>query len=183
MRREQLKIRVKQIPEEGKAFTFKVDTKKANQYFALLKTSDFSALSDLEGDVHVSNLEGMVVVEGDVGVSLKLTCSRCLSSFPYQIFNHFRSVYAPFSETCQEEDVKLKPYDMDVSIYNGVDLDLDNVLFEQVFLGMPAQELCRPDCKGLCPACGVNLNYETCKCGVSVPQTPFTILKKLKLKG
>ena len=178
-----MKIRVKRIPEEGKRYAFKVDTKKANRYFTLLKTSDFSATTDLEGRIEVSNLEGMVIVEGNIEVNLKMRCSRCLEPFPYPVSRHFRSVYAPFSETCQEEDVELKPYDMDVSTYNGVDLDLDNVLFEQVFLGMPAQILCRPDCKGLCPACGVNLNHETCRCDASIPHTPFTVLKKLKLKG
>jgi len=174
---------VKQVPEDGKAYAFKVNAKRANQYFALLKTSDFSATSDLEGRVHVMNLEGMVVVEGDIEVDLRLTCSRCLSAFPYPISQHFRSVYAPFPETCQEEDVELKPYDLDVSIYNGIDLDLNNVLFEQVFLGMPVQVLCSPGCKGLCPTCGVNLNHETCRCGMPASHTPFTILKKLKLKG
>jgi len=181
--RVKLKIRVKQVPEEGKAYIFKVDTKKANRYFTLLKTSDFSATTDLEGRIQVSNQEGMVVVEGDIDVNLKMRCSRCLVSFPYPVSRHFRSVYVPFPETCQEEDVELKPYDMDVSIYNGIDLDLDNVLFEQVFLGMPAQVLCQPDCKGLCPVCGVNLNLETCQCDVPLPDTPFTVLKKLKLKG
>ena len=176
-------MRVNQIPEEGKEVALKVDVKKANKYFSLLKNSDFSATSDVEGKVRVWSKDGMVIVEGEVSVELDLTCSRCLTHFRYPVYHHFRSIYSPFHEMCKVEDLELKPYDMDVSIYNGIDLDLDNVLFEQVFLGMPAQVLCRPDCKGLCPVCGVNLNLETCQCDAPLPDTPFTVLKKLKLKG
>ena len=28
--------------------------------------------------------------------------------------------------------------------------------------------LCKPDCKGLCPVCGRNLNIDPCACGASV---------------
>ncbi|MDD6168654.1 MAG: DUF177 domain-containing protein, partial [Lachnospiraceae bacterium] len=28
----------------------------------------------------------------------------------------------------------------------------------------PAKVLCKPDCKGICPKCGTNLNLETCDC-------------------
>ena len=178
-----MKIRVNQIPEGGKAFVLKVEEKKANRYFSLLKNSDFLALSDLTGNVNVWDQDGMIIVEGDLEVDLRLTCSRCLSYFRYPISHHFRSIYSPFYETCQEEDLELKPYDMDVSIYNGEELDLDNVLYEQVFLGMPAQPLCSPECKGLCPSCGANLNKGPCHCEVRSSSSPFDVLKKLKLKG
>ncbi len=176
-------MRVNEIPEEGKEVVLKVDVRKANKYFSLLKNSDFSATSDVEGKVRVWSKDGMVIVEGEVSVELDLTCSRCLTHFRYPIFHHFRSIYSPFQEMCQVEDLELKPYDMDVSIYNGVELDLENVLYEQVFLGIPAQALCQPDCKGLCPTCGANLNEDLCHCETQPRFSPFDVLKNLKLKG
>jgi len=178
-----MKIKVDQIPEGGKDYILKVDAKKANRYFSLLKNSDFSATSDVLGKVNLCDKEGIIIAEGEVSVDLRLTCSRCLSHFRYPISHHFRSIYSSFYKTCQEEDLELKPYDMDVSIYNGVELDLDNVLYEQIFLGMPAQALCSPDCKGLCPSCGANLNEGPCRCGIESHFSPFDVLKKLKLKG
>ena len=176
-------MRVNQIPEGGKDFILKVDARKANRYFSLLKNSDFAAVSDVEGKLKVWSKDGMVIVEGDVSVALELTCSRCLMRFRYPVFHRFRSIYSPFHEMCKVEDLELKPYDMDVSIYNGVEIDLENVLYEQVFLGMPAQALCRPDCKGLCPTCGTNLNEGPCHCGEKSRFSPFDALKNLKLKG
>jgi len=35
---------------------------------------------------------------------------------------------------------------------------------EQFFLALPMKPLCREDCKGLCPVCGINRNRETCTC-------------------
>jgi uncharacterized protein len=33
---------------------------------------------------------------------------------------------------------------------------------EYILLEIPISPLCRPDCKGLCPICGNNLNEDTC---------------------
>ena len=40
------------------------------------------------------------------------------------------------------------------------ELDLDTWARDLVGLGLPAQILCRPDCAGLCPVCGKDLNVE-----------------------
>ena len=40
------------------------------------------------------------------------------------------------------------------------ELDLDNWARDQVALSLPDQILCRPDCAGLCPICGRDLNVE-----------------------
>ncbi len=62
---------------------------------------------------------------------------------------------------------------------NGIiDFDLD--LFEEVMLGFPSQLLCRPDCKGICPKCGCNFNYEACKCSEEREIDPrWQVLSKL----
>jgi uncharacterized protein len=41
---------------------------------------------------------------------------------------------------------------------------LEDVLREQVLLSLPARTLCKADCKGLCPHCGVDRNTQTCTC-------------------
>jgi uncharacterized protein len=42
----------------------------------------------------------------------------------------------------------------------GGDLDLDTWARDLVGLSLPDQILCRPDCAGLCPVCGMDLNVE-----------------------
>ncbi|MCC6164449.1 MAG: DUF177 domain-containing protein [Acidobacteria bacterium] len=43
-------------------------------------------------------------------------------------------------------------------------IDLAPVAREQCYLAMPMKPLCRPDCQGLCPQCGINRNVGMCTC-------------------
>ena len=43
-------------------------------------------------------------------------------------------------------------------------LELDEPLTEAVILEFPMKNLCREDCKGLCPNCGQDLNEGSCTC-------------------
>ncbi|MBQ3141090.1 MAG: DUF177 domain-containing protein [Clostridia bacterium] len=44
-------------------------------------------------------------------------------------------------------------------------LEIDPVLWDDIFCALPTKILCRPDCKGLCLNCGGNLNDGDCGCG------------------
>jgi uncharacterized protein len=44
------------------------------------------------------------------------------------------------------------------------ELDLAPLIRELAWLAIPMKHLCDPECKGLCPHCGVNLNDEPCQC-------------------
>ena len=43
-------------------------------------------------------------------------------------------------------------------------IDLDEILREQIILALPMYPRCSPECRGLCPVCGIDLNQETCDC-------------------
>jgi uncharacterized protein len=58
-------------------------------------------------------------------------------------------------------------------------LDLRKPLREQILLAMPMHLLCRPDCKGLCPNCGQNLNEGPCQCSTENIDPRLAVLKKL----
>jgi uncharacterized protein len=48
--------------------------------------------------------------------------------------------------------------------YDGEQLDLEPMVRELVLLEAPAIPLCRDDCQGLCPTCGIDRNTATCTC-------------------
>ena len=50
----------------------------------------------------------------------------------------------------------------DVKGLDGVTIDSD--VREEIILDHPIRILCRPDCRGLCPTCGANLNQVPCDC-------------------
>lgn len=58
-------------------------------------------------------------------------------------------------------------------------LDLDEVCEGDIFLELPSKFLCRPDCKGLCPVCGKDLNEGQCQCDTKRIDPRLEVLKKL----
>lgn len=46
------------------------------------------------------------------------------------------------------------------------EIDISKPIRDMVHLEITIDELCDPNCKGLCLRCGVNLNKNTCKCKV-----------------
>ena len=43
-------------------------------------------------------------------------------------------------------------------------IDLAPLVHDAIFLDLPLAPLCREDCKGLCPFCGIDRNEATCEC-------------------
>ena len=59
-------------------------------------------------------------------------------------------------------------------------LETDPILIEQLQLNVPMKPLCRPDCKGLCPECGADLNEGACSCGEAKVDSRWAALAALK---
>jgi uncharacterized protein len=51
-----------------------------------------------------------------------------------------------------------------VAFYRDDQLDLSHMAWEQIVLALPMKPLCKIDCEGLCPDCGVNRNAASCSC-------------------
>ena len=50
---------------------------------------------------------------------------------------------------------------------------------DALLLDLPAAPLCRDDCAGLCPSCGIDLNQFTCSCDMSIPDPRWDALREL----
>jgi uncharacterized protein len=121
-------------------------------------------------------------LKADVG----LACGRCLEPFTLPVEQELDLFYLPHDanqEEEEEDEVELSDRDVVVAYYEGDRLDLGDVIREQLFLDVPLSRLCREDCKGLCPHCGVNRNQQACDCPNEEPSlSPFASLRE-KLGG
>lgn len=69
------------------------------------------------------------------------------------------------AETEADDDgLELAEDDLDVFPYEGDVVDLEPLIREQFILAVPFAPLCKDDCKGLCPMCGIDRNIDTCQC-------------------
>ncbi|HYF28462.1 MAG TPA: DUF177 domain-containing protein [Baekduia sp.] len=99
-------------------------------------------------------------------------CMRCLTEASPAYEVDAREVDSPG----QGEELE-SPY------VEGDLLDLQSWARDAFALAMPAQVLCRPDCAGLCPQCGADLNEDPGHHHEPAPDPRWAALRELKLDG
>ena len=93
-------------------------------------------------------------------------CSRCAEDSTMEIDVEFTRVFFPAGAHGVSMDLEI-PDDnetMESVEYRGNVINLGPTLTDEFVLMLPAYPLCSPDCKGLCPVCGHNLNQGDCGC-------------------
>lgn len=110
-------------------------------------------LNSFNGLVRVTRTPQGILVQANFHTVIDLECVRCLTEYQQTLKFNFTELYA-FSQRYVTDSGLLMPE-------TGI-IDLTPVLRDYVLLEIPISPLCRPDCKGLCPICGNNLNESMC---------------------
>jgi uncharacterized protein len=110
------------------------------------------------GALHVDNLESRLVLRGELEVRGDATCDRCLGSFSLSFTAAVEIIILCDPGSTGDDG------DTPVIHQRQGEVDLTETLREAVALAVPLQRICREDCRGLCPGCGIDLNRETCDC-------------------
>ena len=122
-------------------------------------------------------------IEGTVQTTIRFRCSRCAKEFSRSFATSYDLSYLPQPKwTNENAEVELRYEDMDVSYYDGVALDVNLLVLEQIELSMPMQFVCREDCKGLCYKCGADLNEGACLCKAEEPDSRLSVLLDFQKK-
>lgn len=128
---------------------------------------------DMEASTAAS---GEVVVRGTVEAVLDQSCRRCLRDVALPFEDELTLVFAPTDELGTDDDTgEIRPLPAE-----GREIGLGEAIREELVLGVPAFVLCRPDCRGLCPRCGVDRNEEECDCTLEEPDPRWEALRTLK---
>ena len=111
---------------------------------------------------------GEIRIIGSLTTTLEMTCSRCLEPARPEISKAFDLFFRRHYDLMfdEDEEIELNEKDTRTAFFKGTQLAIGDILHEQVVLALPMKALCRVDCKGLCPTCGINLNFGTCDCPV-----------------
>lgn len=105
--------------------------------------------SPIELDLRLEAVVEGVLVTGTAHAQLVGECVRCLAEVTDEVEVDVQELFTyPGSATDDEETSRL----------DGELLDLEPVLRDEIVLELPFQPVCRPDCRGLCPECGADLN-------------------------
>ena len=123
----------------------------------------------LKKDVHVqgslSKVGREVLLKGTISTEMEMICSRCLETLTYKVRSNVSSRYVAEQDADSLDlDVELHASDIEVEYYSDEQIDLTQAVYDQMMLSLPLARLCRKDCQGICPQCGINRNKENCQC-------------------
>jgi len=145
--------------EDGAVLKGKIDGSQLRE----AKDDELSFLTSVDYEIIVRKFENNVRLEGSIGCSLSLICGRCLDAFPFKIQTRL-DVGLIKKIPVTDTELELAEEDLEVYYYEGDEIDMNPLIYEEVLLNMPIKPLCREDCKGLCVVCGKNNNIEECHC-------------------
>lgn len=123
---------------------------------------EVQVLSPVTVRLTLTNTGEILLADGHLETTLLLACSRCLESFPYTLTAPFVIGYKEIKKQRGEETSK--DDDLEIRGFTGDRIDITEDVRDTLFLALPMKPLCRPDCQGLCPHCGANLNQGPCSC-------------------
>ena len=138
--------------------------------FEKVRLADDLEIGDLTGSVQIGRTPQGLIVQGRFSGGTGLECVRCLQTFSKPLVWEFTELYA-FNNKSVSESGLLLPDDAQI--------DLAPLLREYALLEVPINPLHSPDCRGLCPVCGQDLNLRDCGHRAPEPESPFSVLKKL----
>ena len=110
-----------------------------------ISDEELVSFGSVKYDLKVHPVSGGALMTGFVLLITKRICGRCLKRFDESLsisdLNHF--------------------YERD----ENKEFDLIPDIREYILVALPSNSVCDKNCKGLCPACGTDLNSGECGCG------------------
>jgi uncharacterized protein len=102
---------------------------------------------------------GTIHFSGTVATGWSTQCHRCLDPIERRLTGEFEVMVRRGEHAAEAgDDVVTLPV-------HQYEVELGPFVREAVVLATPMVVLCRDDCRGLCPSCGINWNRESCECG------------------
>ena len=133
-----------------------------------LADARFTPDDEVKVHLQLESLSDGIVVQGTIDVPWHGVCRRCLRPLSEHTESQVDELY---------QSVVTNPDAFEIV---GDQLDLMPMVRELALLDAPEAPLCRPDCAGLCPVCGVDLNETTCGCETPAQSSPWDVLDQLK---
>lgn len=111
-------------------------------------------VKDLASEYRLSRTQEGLLFQGTVSGVVDALCVRCLESAPIRVEAQINELYF-FPDHANDSSEQMIPED-------GY-IDLGETFRDYLLLELPIQNICKPDCKGVCIECGHNLNFGECE--------------------
>jgi len=133
----------------------------------------------IQGMVHMLRTDQGVLVSCSFTTETQCECVRCLSPYQQEVGILLEEEYLPVIDI--ETGARIVLEDQDAFVIDDHHmLNLGEAVRQYFLLNLPMQPICREDCVGICPGCGVDLNQQECDCNRGVLDSRWVSLWDLK---
>jgi len=172
-----VKLNVRDIEETAKGLAYEEATEDLNPLLTHGEVRDFDFRSPAAVRLKYYRAGQELFFQGHVDAKVIGHCARCLEEYPSRVETDFSVVMVPQQPRA---DAAARDDELDVSVYQGDEVELSPLIREQMILALPTRPLCSEHCKGLCANCGANLNVEACRCAPAGDPS-LAVLRNLKV--
>ena len=144
-----------------------------------LPLDDEMTMQQIVGRIRFTRTASGVLADADVRGSVEMPCMRCLSASTQTVALHFRDEFHSKIEVNTGLPLPTPDEEDPFYITENHLVDLGEAIREYALLELPMRPLCKPDCKGICPSCGADLNVNECDCSNDESDDRFAALKGL----
>lgn len=135
-----MKIKVDNIPPDGLTLSGHLDPEALSLG---LDAQGINFLQPVSAEALIKKTGNEVLADVTLEAAVEYTCSRCLAKI---------------------KDIFKKKFNVNYEAKPGDILEIDEDIRQEMILDHPMKVVCSPDCRGLCPNCGQNLNIAECEC-------------------
>jgi uncharacterized protein len=154
-----MRIRVSQELRQRVGTEFTLELRQRSLFL-----DDDAALEGLQGDARLLRTDRGLLVTVRARAHVRGTCSRCLTTIETPIEIEFEEEFIPVVDPVSGAHITTAEADDGFTIGADLILDLGESLRQYALMSPPSKPLCRPNCEGLCPTCGANMNERPCTC-------------------
>lgn len=137
----------------------------------------------VRGPVTLTRTLAGILAQGDLVTEVPLACDRCLQPALVPLRLTVEEEYIPTIDPVTGTKLSEPPEPSAFRIDAHHHLDLAEAIRQAAVLEIPITALCRPDCRGLCPSCGADLNTNPCTCERGPVDERWAALRTLKDGG
>jgi uncharacterized protein len=144
----------------GESRTYAID-----ETVVLDDSEQVELIAPVTGSVRMTRDHAGVLVMGQLKTAARMACVRCLEPVDVELAMELSeefvpTVFLPGGPPVAKRDEE----DPATEIDEHHVLDLTEVVRQVILLALPLHPVCREDCAGLCPQCGINRNFGDCDC-------------------
>lgn len=170
-----MKIDLSTLKESKKSFDFLIKPSEID-----FEGEGIKPLDEIRVEGVLSNGIVQTDIEGKIFAKVELDCNRCLEPVEKKLEIPFEVGFMTAENLSEQDEGEIDTDDLDISLLEDEEIDLNEVVREQIILDCSTQVFCKEDCKGLCPECGQNQNLIDCKCKENEVDPRWSALKNLK---